>query len=59
MKNYKVGQRVQVYDRARGGWIVGEITDIFRGPLSGQTVIVVNDTGYYLHEVREALASVA
>lgn len=57
--NYRIGQSVQVWHRTCEAWVSGEITDMFRGPITGQWVYVVNGSGYYAHEVREALAVVA
>lgn len=36
-----------------GTWRQGIATDVFRGPVTGQEVVVMGGDGYYVEDVRE------
>ena len=48
---YDCGDRLLCKADYQQSWRIGIVTDVFRAPISGQYVYVINGTGYYEHEV--------
>ena len=48
---YDCGDRLLCKADYQQSWSIGIVTDMFRAPISGQYVYVINGTGYYEHEV--------
>ena len=48
---YDCGDRLPCKADYQQSWSIGIVTDVFRAPISGQYVYVINGTGYYEDEV--------